>query len=67
MDVPTSKWSEILKLNGDSRMNRKQERIQELKNRIDFLAVAYNERELTSEEKAEAQIISKELDRLEEV
>ena len=48
-------------------MNRKQERIQELNNRIDFLATAYNERELTPEEKAEAQAISKELDRLEEV
>lgn len=47
-------------------MNRKQERIQELKNRIDFLAAAYNERELTTEEKAEAQAISKELDKLEE-
>ena len=48
-------------------MNRKKERILELTNRIDFLAAACNERELTAEEKAEAQVISKELDRLEEV
>ena len=46
-------------------MNRKQKRIWELNNRLDKLAAVATTRELTAEEKAEAKVIIKELDKLE--